>query len=84
MPLGDELTNVPCRRSIGRRRCRRDIIAQLDRSTGYIVWQCPLSGDHGVIHGWLEPRRHPASTAHRSAIDSDFGFCTENQNGMTM
>jgi hypothetical protein len=52
LPEGDEHTNVPCRRSPGRRRCRGDIIAQLDRSSGYIVWQCPLCGDHGMIHGW--------------------------------
>jgi hypothetical protein len=52
LPEGDEHTNVPCRRSPGRRRCRGDIVAQLDRSSGYIVWQCPLCGDHGMIHGW--------------------------------
>jgi hypothetical protein len=52
LPEGDEHTNVPCRRSPGRRRCRGDIMAELDRSSGYIVWECPLCGDHGVIHGW--------------------------------
>jgi hypothetical protein len=37
LPEGDEYTNVPCRRSPGRRRCRSEIIAQLDRTSGYIV-----------------------------------------------
>jgi hypothetical protein len=48
LPDGGEHTNVPCRRSPGRPRCRGDIIAQLDRLSGYIVWQCPLCGDHGI------------------------------------
>ena len=52
LPEGDERTNVPCRRSPRRRRCRGDIIAKLDRTSGYIVWQCPLCGDNGMIHGW--------------------------------
>jgi hypothetical protein len=52
LPEGDEHTNVPCRRSPGRRRCRGDIIAQLDSTSGYIVWHCPLCGDNGAIHGW--------------------------------
>ena len=52
LPEGDEHTNVPCRRSPGRRRCRGDIIAELDRSSGYIEWQCPICGDRGMIHGW--------------------------------
>ena len=51
-PEGDEHTNVPCRRSPRRRRCRGDIIAELDRLSGYIVWQCPLCGGNGMIHGW--------------------------------
>ena len=52
LPDGDEHTNVPCRRSPGRRRCRGDIIAELDSTSGYIVWHCPLCGDNGMIHGW--------------------------------
>jgi hypothetical protein len=52
LPEGDEHTNVPCRRRPGRRRCRGDIIAELDGVSGYIVWQCPLCGDNGTIHGW--------------------------------
>ena len=30
LPQGDWLTNVPCRRSPGRRRCRGEIVAELD------------------------------------------------------
>jgi hypothetical protein len=52
LPEGDPLTNVPCRRSPGRRRCRGEIAAELDRTSGHIVWQCPLCGDNGLIHGW--------------------------------
>ncbi len=33
-PDGDEHTNVPCRRSPGRRRCRGDIIARLEGPSG--------------------------------------------------
>lgn len=49
---GDWHTNVPCRRSPGRRRCLGDIMADLDRTSGHISWQCPVCGDHGLIHGW--------------------------------
>ncbi|MGQ0735814.1 MAG: hypothetical protein ACT4QD_19435 [Acidobacteriota bacterium] len=52
LPDGDWLTNVPCRRSPGRRRCRGEIVAELDGASGHIVWQCPLCGDNGLIHGW--------------------------------
>ena len=51
LPVGDEYTNVPCRRSPGRRRCRGEIIAELDRTSGYIVWRCPLCEDNGWIQG---------------------------------
>jgi hypothetical protein len=52
LPEGDWLTNVPRRRSPGRRRCRGEIVAELDRASGHIVWHCPLCGDNGLIHGW--------------------------------
>jgi hypothetical protein len=52
LPYGDWHTNVPCRRSPGRRRCLGDLVAELDRASGHIVWQCPICGDNGVIHGW--------------------------------
>jgi hypothetical protein len=66
LPEGDEYTNVPCRRSPGRRRCRGEIIAELDRTSGSIVWHCPLCGDNGWIHGWEETpwdRQHGAGVA---------------------
>jgi hypothetical protein len=75
LPDDDEHTNEPCRRSPGRRRCRGEISALLDRTSGYIEWQCPLCGDHGLIHGWEDtlwnrqhdtgvppPRPSPATT----------------------
>lgn len=52
MPAGDWHTNVPCRRSPGRKRCLGEIVAELDPGTGQIAWQCPVCGDNGVIHGW--------------------------------
>ena len=54
LPDGDEYPNVPCRRSPGRRRCRGEIIALLDRTSEYIEWHCPLCGDNGLIHGWQD------------------------------
>ncbi|MGH9199828.1 MAG: hypothetical protein ACRD2A_01175 [Vicinamibacterales bacterium] len=56
LPQGDWLTNVPCRRSPGRRRCRGEIVAELDQTSGHIVWHCPLCGDNGLIHGWEDTR----------------------------
>jgi hypothetical protein len=52
LPDGDPHTNVPCRRSPGRRRCRGDVVADLDFASRHIVWECPLCGDNGLIHGW--------------------------------
>ena len=52
LPEGDWHTNVPCPRSPGRKRCLGEIVAELDRTSGYIVWQCPVCGDKGWIHGW--------------------------------
>lgn len=52
LPEGDWLTNVPCRRSPGRRRCRGEIVAELDNASGHIMWRCPLCGDNGLIYGW--------------------------------
>jgi len=51
-PQGDFHTNVSCRRSPGRRPCVGDIFADLDRASGHIIWQCPICGDNGLIHGW--------------------------------
>ena len=52
LPHGDSHTNVPCRRSPGRRRCLGDIVAALDSVSRRILWQCPLCGDNGLIDGW--------------------------------
>jgi hypothetical protein len=46
-------TNVPCRRSPGRRRCRGEILAAfVQEEPGAIGWRCPACGDNGVIRGW--------------------------------
>jgi hypothetical protein len=52
LPDGNEFTNVPCRRTPGRRRCRGEIIATLDCASRYIEWCCPLCAENGLIHGW--------------------------------
>lgn len=54
LPEGDWHTNVPCRRSPGRKRCLGEIIAELNRASGYIEWRCTVCGDNGIIHGWEE------------------------------
>jgi len=53
---------------------RGDIIAELDRLSGYIVWWCALCGDLGVIHGWQDTLWNRGGTPHpphRSTIDSE-------------
>jgi hypothetical protein len=52
LPHGDWHTNVPCRRSPGRKRCLGEIIATLNHASGAIEWQCSVCGDNGAIHGW--------------------------------
>jgi hypothetical protein len=52
LPEGDWHTNVPCRRSPGRKRCLGEIMAELNRASGYIEWRCMVCGDNGRIHGW--------------------------------
>lgn len=48
-----ELTNVPCRRSPGRRRrCSGTIYARLEADGAMITWECPVCGDNGTINGW--------------------------------
>lgn len=68
LPEGDWHTNVPCRRSPNHRRCLGDIIAELDRASDHIVWQCPVCGDHGLIHGWEDTlwNRHGGARTARS------------------
>jgi hypothetical protein len=50
----EELTNVPCRRTPGRRPCLGDIFARLEEADATIRWECPLCGDNGYISGWQE------------------------------
>lgn len=45
-------TNVPCRRSPGRRRCVTEIEANFEDHRATIRWRCPKCGDNGYIHGW--------------------------------
>lgn len=45
-------TNVPCRRSPGRRRCLGEIVASFHSDPEGIRWHCPVCGDNGLIHGW--------------------------------
>lgn len=70
LPEGDWHTNVPCRRSSGRRRCRGEIVAELDRASGHIVWQCPLCGDNGLIHGWEDTLWNRHGGAHPPPTDT--------------
>lgn len=51
---GDPHTNVPCRRSPGRKRCLGEIIAELEPGSSKIVWHCSVCGDNGVIDGWQD------------------------------
>jgi len=47
-----EVTNVPCRRKPGRKRCVGDIVALLNENDLSISWECLVCGDHGTINGW--------------------------------
>jgi len=47
----NERTNVPCRRSPGRQRCR-GVIEAILTSDGAVSWGCPVCGDNGVTRGW--------------------------------
>ena len=60
------MTNVPCRRSPGRRRCLGEIRAVLDDEQSAIHWQCPLCGDNGVIYGWEGSPWDRSPAAHAS------------------
>jgi len=52
VPEGDWHTDVPCRRSPGRKRCLGEIFAELDADAVHIAWHCSVCGDNGFIHGW--------------------------------
>lgn len=47
-----EQTNVPCRRSPGRRQCSGTIYAWLETDGATIIWECPVCRDNGTINGW--------------------------------
>lgn len=49
---GLQRTNVPCRRSPGRRRCATEIEAEFKGPGGTIAWRCPTCDDNGYISGW--------------------------------
>jgi hypothetical protein len=57
-----ERTNVPCRRSPGRRRCTGEIYARFDSEEIGIIWECLTCHDNGYIHGW---ERTPWDRGHR-------------------
>jgi hypothetical protein len=65
LPEGDCLTK--CRVAAVRRvDGAAAIAAELDRTSGRIVWHCPLCGDNGLIHGWEDSpwdRQHDAGAA---------------------
>jgi len=45
-------TNVWCWRRPARKRCRGELIAELQRGSSEIFWHCPMCGVNGVIRGW--------------------------------
>lgn len=47
-----ERTNVPCRKSTGRRRCEGIIYAMMEADKATIAWECPICGECGSITGW--------------------------------
>jgi hypothetical protein len=73
LPEGDWLTNVPCRRSPARRRCRGEIVAELDQASGHIVWHCPLCGVNGLIHRWEDSPRDRQHDAGKASTDPSPG-----------
>ncbi len=56
LAVGPQQTNVACRCRPGRRPCPGDIVADHDRVTDRIVWECPSCGDGGTIGGWRGTR----------------------------
>ena len=66
---GVERTNVPCRRSPGRKRCGADIEAALEEAGAVISWCCPICGDNGYIRGWQGTQwdRRPSDPPRRPA-----------------
>lgn len=56
---------VRCRRRPGRRPCPGRIDANFETGTGYILWQCPVCGDRGLIEHW---QRTPWDQGEREAL----------------
>lgn len=56
LAVGPQLTNVACRCRPGRRPCPGDIVADHDRVSDLIYWQCPSCGEGGSISGWRGTR----------------------------
>ncbi len=54
--IGLSRTNVPCRRSPGRKRCVGEIHAGFQPGSMAIAWHCPVCGDNGHIDGWVGTR----------------------------
>jgi hypothetical protein len=50
--LADLPTNVWCWRRPARKRCRGELIAELQRGSSEIFWHCPMRGVNGVTRGW--------------------------------
>ena len=48
----DVLPMTVCWRRPARKRCRGELIAELQRSSSEIFWHCPMCGVNGVIRGW--------------------------------
>ncbi|MBM4131651.1 hypothetical protein FJ250_11600 [bacterium] len=69
LAVGPQLTNVACRCRPGRRPCPGDIVADHDRVSDLIYWQCPSCGDGGSIGGWRGTRWDCGMTV-RAAADS--------------
>ncbi len=78
-PGQNERTNVPCRRSPGRRRCPGEIRAGFGEFPGEILWSCPVCGDNGIVERWQGTRwdRSPASDEpdHESAAPHPEAGC---------
>lgn len=69
LAVGPQLTNVACRCRPGRQPCPGDIVADHDRVSDLIYWQCPSCGDGGSIGGWRGTRWDCGMTV-RGAADS--------------
>ena len=53
-----------------RRRYLGEIVAEFDSAPGHVVWQCPVCGDNGLIHGWEHTLWNRHGGAHASSTDT--------------